>query len=88
MFDSDDEQQPQQQKPLPTISIGWDPEAQTFRLYFDPDEFKTWDLVLAALDSAKRTAEDARRQSHLQAMQQQAMAAAQEQHLRRTLLQR
>lgn len=70
---------------LPTIKLVWDAEQQVVRVEFQPEEFKTWDFVLAVIEMGKKTAEFKQRvgqmanvQQHQAAQQQAAMRAAQQ----------
>lgn len=56
-------------KELPTLAIGWDSELQSVALNFNPDQFKTWDFVIAVLDMAKQKAQEAQRMAALARMQ-------------------
>ena len=71
-----------QAKALPTLEITWDNSKQLIGFAFDPQEFKTWDFVIALLDMAKGQAEQRRRETQLAVMQQ----AVQEQAIRGKLL--
>ncbi len=69
------EQQASELPKTPSITIGWDAEAQGVTLHFKSNEFKTWDFVLALLDMAKQKAETLKRVAQMNALQQQAAQA-------------
>jgi hypothetical protein len=56
---------PGEDKPLPKLTLSWDPVGQNVRIDYDPKEFKTWDWVEMVLKAALRKVE---KQANLQAM--------------------
>ena len=64
-----------------TLQVNFDTETQTVGLGFNPQEYKTWEFVLAILEMARHKAEDAKRLAFMSAMQ----AQAQEEQIRRNL---
>lgn len=48
-------------KPLPHLSIEWDERNHRVRLNFDPDEFKSWDFIIALMEMGKLNAETHRK---------------------------
>lgn len=61
---------------VPEITVGFDFTEHTVRLAFDQAEFKTWDMVVAALDMAKSFAEFQRNVARTRSLQQAAMQQA------------
>lgn len=70
---------------VPAILIGWDQETQQVALKFDSVHFQTWDFVLAVLDMARRQAEDKKKESLFNTMQNAAQNQALEKQIRRNL---
>ena len=75
------------ERALPTLEIRWDADKQGVELHFKSDEIKTWEMVLALLDMAKRDAtfklDLARAASMQQAMVAQQQQSSLAQQLRR-----
>lgn len=66
---------------LPQIKIGWNEKAQTVEMDFDPQNFKSWEFVVAALRMALMKAEDTRRLVMAAQMQMQAQQAMEDRRL-------
>lgn len=71
---------------LPTLSVGWNAEAQGVALHFDPKQFRSWEFVVGVLQMALAKAEQAQRLQHAQQMQRAVMEQAQNQALRQQIL--
>jgi 2-keto-3-deoxy-L-rhamnonate aldolase RhmA len=72
-------------KTVPCIAVAWDAESQQVAMKFDPLAFKTWDMVLAVLEMAKRQAEQSLRVQQAQMMQQAMLESQQAENIRRNL---
>lgn len=73
---------------LPTIEVGWDEKAQDVRVQFDNTEFRSWVFVIATLEMAVAKAEQMKKMAEIAAMQQQALANAQNQAIANQLRRR
>ena len=70
---------------LPTLTITFNPETQGIGMHFEPDEFKTWDMIAAVLRMGEKMAEFNANLGRMVLHQQKAMEAAQAQELRSQL---
>jgi hypothetical protein len=70
---------------MPEITVIWDAERQMPSLKFEASEFKTWDFVIMVLEGARRVAEEQRRITIMQGMQQQMAERAQNEMIARQL---
>lgn len=66
---------------LPAIHVSWDALSQSVDVQLNPQEFKTYEFVLALLDMAKERVQSLRKMAQINQMQQQAVQAAQAQQL-------
>lgn len=75
------EDQVQEQKKVPALAVGWNPEEQSAFLKFDPKEFKNWGFVKALLQMALWQAEQMEKEAILRDMQERARDAQMKQRL-------
>lgn len=71
--------------PKPVIEVTWDAEKQDVGVKFKPNEFKSWTMVVAALDAALSEAKFHLNMSRMEAVQQKALAMMQEAAIRSKL---
>ena len=73
-------------KPAPAVTLLYNPVTQTVELEFKPEEFRTWDFVLAVLRMGIDQAKSHRQLAQMQNMQRAAQEQAEAQAIRRRLL--